>query len=121
MTEIFGNLVIEPAGRRIVLMRQPIHPAGAGFARPFKDCLYQRPTKTQAACVFGYKQILQIAVVTTRPARTVKNIMHDPDESAADIGAQQKHRFVGVVKALPSHIGGTWRKDRLVECKIAVP
>src|SRR5262249_57765124 len=65
--------------------------------------------------------ILQVAVVADRPARAVKEVVHDAAKPPADKGAEHIHRFCGIMQARPSYGRGLVGDHDLVESLISLP
>src|SRR3979411_625089 len=77
-----SDLIVENARLCIGGLRQPVHPAGACLLRLLIHGLDQRPPQPETAGAFRDKQILQITVIARRPARAVKEILHNAGELA---------------------------------------
>src|SRR5262249_855715 len=65
--------------------------------------------------------VLQVAVVCDRPARAMKEVVHDAAESAAHIGAEHVHRFCRIVQARPGYGRGLVGDHHLVEGLVTLP
>src|SRR5262245_26760762 len=92
-TRSLRHLVIEDAGGRVALLREPIHTACTALARIFFHSVDQGPADTKITRIRSDEQILQVAVITDCPARAVKQIVHDAGKLAVDVSAEQKHRL----------------------------
>src|SRR5262245_63847388 len=70
------HLVIEHAGGRVALLREPIDAARTALARVLLDRFDQGAADAEIAWCWRDEQILQLAIVADRPARAEKQIMH---------------------------------------------
>src|ERR1700704_666562 len=113
--------VVERAGVRIGLMGEPVDAARARGPCSVLDRQDQRASEPKIARAFGDEQILEIAVIAGRPARTVEEVVHDAAEALAQIGTEHLHRLRRIVQAAPGHGRGLIGDHDLVERLVALP
>src|SRR5499427_5450160 len=111
----------ERSSGRIALVGEPIDAARTRATRPFLHRRDQRTPESEMARAFGDEQVLQVAIVSDRPARAMEEVVHDAAEPPADIGAEHVHRFSRIVQARPGHGRGLVGDHDLVEGLVALP
>src|SRR4030088_1435520 len=113
--------VVEHAGGRIRLMGEPVDTARARGPCSVLDRQDQCASEPKIARAFSNEQILKIAVIASRPARTVEEVVHDAAEAVARIGAEHPHGLGRIVQASPGHRRGLVGDHNLVEGLVALP
>src|SRR5438046_2561573 len=87
-----ANRIVESPRARIGLVREPIYAARARSTRALFHRRDQGAPYTEIACGFGDEQVLQVAVVADRPARTMEQVVGDAAQSPVHIGSERVHR-----------------------------
>ena len=118
---VLRDLVVERARPRVVVLGQPVEPRRLLLARVVRHRLDQRPRHALAARRLVGEQVLQIAVVTGRPAGAVIEIVDDAEQLAVHSGSQQPHRLIRIQEPLPRGVVGLLRHRDVVEIEIALP
>src|SRR5262249_31545423 len=72
------QLVVERSSGDVALLGEPIYAARTRSPRPFFHRRDQRTPESEIAYVFGDEQVLQVAVVSDRPARAMKEVVPMP-------------------------------------------
>src|SRR4029078_9909558 len=79
-TRSIGQLVVKRTRGYIVFFGEPIDAARAGGSRDCLDSSDEFGPDTFAARLCRHKQILQIAIVASSPARSMVEVMRDADD-----------------------------------------
>lgn len=116
-----SNPPIQPDGRGVGFMGQPVHLVAAIGPGRGVDKLDQLPTYARPALLGGDDQVLQVTGVVDAPVGAMIDEVHHAHRLAIQPGQCRMSRLAGAEKALPGDLAHAFGQLGLVKTQIGLP